>query len=147
MSAIVVRSIAVGSCRVVHEPSGASFVTDLPPEYGGGGAAFSATDLVAAALGVCIATNVDAVAERHGIPVDAIETRVDKALALAPKRIARLDVTVTIGVAVADDVLARLERAAEHCAVHRSLHPDVAVEIRVRATPLPDAPRDAEAGR
>ena len=146
MGSIVVRSIALGSCRVVHEPSGASFETDLPPEYGGGGASFSATDLVAAALGVCIATTVDAVADRHGVPLDALETHVEKELSHAPKRVARLGVTVTVGAAVSDDVLARIARAAEHCAVHRSLHPDVEVEIRVRATP-PGAPRDGAASR
>jgi putative redox protein len=130
--AIVVRSISVGSCRVVHEPSGATLATDLPPEYGGRGTSFSATDLLAAALGVCIATNVDTVADRHGIALDAIETRVEKQLDTSPKRVSRLEVTVAIGVEVPPDVLVRLERAAKHCAVHRSLHPEVEVDVRFR---------------
>jgi putative redox protein len=129
VSSILIRSTGVGTCRVVHEPSGASFATDMPPEYGGGGRSFSATDLLAAALGVCIATNLDAIAERHGIPLDALSVRVDKTLATSPKRVERLTVTIAIDAPVAEDVLVRLERAAEHCTVHRSLHPEVAVDV------------------
>lgn len=118
----------VGSCEVVHS-SGARLTTDLPPEYGGAGESFSATDLLAAALGVCIATNIDLVAERHGIPVDALSLTVDKTLSVEPKRLEALSVIVRSSAPIPGDILLRLERAASHCIVHRSLHPDVAVTI------------------
>lgn len=117
-----------GSCEVVHS-SGAKIITDLPPEYGGAGESFSATDLLAAALGVCIATNIDSVADRHGIPLDALSLTVEKTLTVEPKALKALSVTVHSAVAIPEDVLLRLRRAASHCIVHRSLHPDVAVSI------------------
>lgn len=132
MSSIVVRSTSIGRCEVLHEQSGARLTTDMPPEYGGEGRSFSATDLLAAALGVCVATNVDLVADRHGVPIEALEVRVEKTLAASPKRVSALAVTITIAAEVGDDVVARLDRAAAHCAVHRSLHPEVDVTIRTR---------------
>jgi putative redox protein len=133
MSKIEISYRSAGSCRVVHTPSGTAITTELPAEYGGSGASFSATDLLAAALGVCIATNVDVVAERHGLPLDALSLSVDKTLASDPKRLEALAVVVRSAVPVPGDLLARLERAAHHCVVHRSLHPDVRVTIAFEA--------------
>jgi putative redox protein len=103
----------------------------MAPEYGGAGRSFSATDLLAAALGVCVATNIDVVAVRHGISLEAIEIRVQKTLAREPKSITGLRVTIALSTSVPGDVRLRLERAAEHCAVHRSLHPRVCVFIEI----------------
>jgi len=102
----------------------------LPPVYAGAGSSFSATDLLAAALGVCIATNIDTVAERHGIPLDALLLQVEKTLSTEPKRLQALAVTVASRVVIPGDVLLRFQRAASHCIVHQSLHPDVSVTIR-----------------
>jgi putative redox protein len=129
MARIEITYNRAGSCRVVHSASGASVTTDLPPEYGGAGVSFSATDLLAAALGVCIATNIDTVADRHGIPPDALSLAVDKTLANNPKRIEALAVTISSRVPIAEDVRLRLERTASHCLVHHSLHPDIRVTV------------------
>lgn len=130
MPEILIRSISEGRCRVEHQPSGAHLETDLPPEYGGGGRSFSATDLLAAALGVCIATNIDSVAVRHNVPLDALTVRVKKELAQSPKRVASLEVSISVAADISSDVLARLERAAASCTVKRSLHPEVTVTVR-----------------
>jgi uncharacterized OsmC-like protein len=129
MTRIEITYQRVGSCQVVHSQSGARIITDLPVEYGGAGASFSATDLLAAALGVCIATNIDKIADRHGIPLDALSVTVDKTLSQKPKRVAALLITVQSTVAIPSEIVQRLERAASHCGVHRSLHPDVQVTI------------------
>jgi putative redox protein len=129
MSRIEITSLDVGSCRVVETRSGASLTTDLPPEYGGSGLSFSATDLLAAALGVCIATNIDTVADRHGIPLDALAITVDKTLSTNPRRLERLAVQIVCSVELTSGLLERLKRAADHCIVHRSLHPDVIVTV------------------
>ena len=138
MAHLELTCAAVGKWRVVHTASGASVTTDLPPEYGGSGSSFSATDLLAAALGVCIATNIDSVAERHGVPLDALAVAVEKTLTVNPKRLAGLDVTVRCSEPVAAGVLERLERAASHCLVHRSLHRDVAVTVTFQTAGQPD---------
>lgn len=125
---IVITYRRVGSCEVVHS-SGAKIITDLPPEFGGAGESFSATDLLAAALGVCIATNIDTVADRHGIPLEALSLTVEKTLSQEPKRLDALSVVVRSAVAIPEEVLLRLKRAASHCIVHCSLHPDVDVSV------------------
>ncbi len=131
MSTLRVRLRQLGACRVEHVESGAVLDTDLPPEFGGAGTAFSATDLLAAALGTCIATSIDTVAVRHGIPLEAITVHVDKTLGTEPKRIQELRVTIAVAVVLDPAIALRLERAAAACTVHHSLHPDVAVPVTV----------------
>lgn len=126
---LLIKSIKQGSCSVLHQQSGATLITDSPPEYGGRGKSFSATDLMAAALGVCIATNIDAVAVKYEIPLEAVEIKVQKTLSKSPKRIASLSVQIFINVPLPLEVLRRLQNAAKNCAVHRSLHPELKVEI------------------
>jgi putative redox protein len=112
--------------------------TDSAPEFGGGGRSFSATDLLAAALGACMATSIDRVAERHGIPLDALMVSVEKTLANAPKRVARLAVTITVAAPIDPALGDRLRHAAESCPVHRSLHPDVEIVLELRSL-VPEA--------
>lgn len=131
MSKIHISFLEEGSCLVEHEESGSAVRTDRPPEYGGLGRSFSATDLLAASLGVCIATNLDSIAIRHRIPLDAIKVTVEKTLAQNPKRVARLDVVVAFDRKLQPDVLLRFERAAESCTVKQSLHPDVEVHVTI----------------
>src|SRR5579862_9090676 len=131
MSTILIQPIGPGQCRVVHKESGAVLHTDSPPEYGGEGRSFSATDLLAAALGVCITTNIDTVALRHGVPLEAIEVQVTKHLSQSPKRVASLDVAINVQHIISPELRIKLQRAADGCAVHRSLHPDLEVSIRI----------------
>jgi uncharacterized OsmC-like protein len=122
---------------VEHVGSGTVVMTDLPPEYGGTGRSFSATDLLAAALGTCIATSIDRVAERAGIPPEALRVEVDKELSATPKRVARLTVRIVLERPADDAARERILRAARTCPVHRSLHPDVRVEVHLLSRPSP----------
>jgi putative redox protein len=131
MATVRVTLPRIGECRVEHVGSGSVVTTDLPPEFGGEGKSFSATDLLAAALGVCIATSIDRVAERGGIPPDALRVEVQKELSTAPKRVARLTVRIFAARPVDEVLREKLLRAAHTCPVHRSLHPDVHVEIEI----------------
>lgn len=131
MSRIDVSLRGNGQCHILHRESGAEIRSSVAPEYGGRGDAFSSTDLLAAALGSCIATNLEPVALRHGIPLDAIGISVDKTLSVSPKRIESLAVRVSIDGDVPQPVMERLGRAAQLCAVHRSLSADASVTIEV----------------
>jgi uncharacterized OsmC-like protein len=119
-----------GACEVEHQQSGATITTDTPPEFGGRGRSFSATDLLAAALGACVATNLDSICIRHGIPLDAMTITVEKTLSQNPKRVSSLHMTVTFNIALEPNVLQRLESAARDCAVKRSLHPSMQITTR-----------------
>jgi len=127
---VTVELLDTARCRVTHGASGHGIETAVAPEYRGPGGRFSSTDLVAAALGSCIASSIAPVAARHDLPLDSIRVDVDKQLAVSPRRIAALAVNVRLGVEISKGLRIRLERAAAACPVKASLDPMVHVEIR-----------------
>lgn len=112
-------------CRISHGPSGQAIGTDAPTDNGGRGEAFSPTDLVAAALGSCILTTMGLVAARHQIDLRQTSAVVRKEMTAAPRRIAKLPVTVTFRREFSEQERRLLEGAALSCPVHRSLGSDV----------------------
>lgn len=127
---IRIRLLGGGDCELVHDATGVELRTSKSVAFGGSGASFSSTDLLAAALGSCIATDLDVVATRNGVPPEAIRIEVDKVLSLTPKRLEAIDVRVVLPAGTPEVVATKLERTAEHCLVHRALHPDLEVRIR-----------------
>jgi len=119
-------------CEAVHTPSGVRLSTDAPVDNMGRGESFSPTDLVATALGACMLTTMGIVAQRHGWDIRGSSAEVEKVMVSQPvRRIGEL--TVVLRVAGEHDERARttLERAAHTCPVHKSLHPDVALPVRI----------------
>ena len=108
-------------CNAVHGPSGAKIETDAPTDNQGKGEAFSPTDLVATALGTCIATTMAIVAERHEIDLRGMTVQVSKEMADAPRRIARLTTEVHVPLPENHPQRGLLEKTALGCPVHRSL--------------------------
>lgn len=117
-------------CSAVHGPSGNTLVTDAPVDNNGRGEAFSPTDLVATATGACMATVMGIMAERKGLNIDDLKVHVVKTMSTdTPRRIARLDVDLTVPLPADHPERAALEAAARGCPVHHSLHPDIDVRI------------------
>ncbi len=115
-------------CVAVHGPSQSEIATDAPADNMGRGERFSPTDLVGTALATCVATTMAIVADRHGVDLTGLTARVRKHMTTEPpRRIALLEVAVTVPLAEDHPHRARLEAAAHGCPVRRSLHPDVAV--------------------
>jgi putative redox protein len=122
------------ACRATHGPSGSCLATDAPTDNGGRGSAFSPTDLVATALGTCVITTMALVAERHGWDLSGTRVHVTKEMVTQPtRRIGALPVRITVpaerAAALSEADRDKLERAAHHCPVHQSLHPDVRAPI------------------
>jgi putative redox protein len=117
----------------VHGPSGATLVTDAPVDNHGKGEAFSPTDLAATSLGACMATVMGIVAERKGIDLKGLTVSVGKTMTPSPpRRIARLDVILTMPIPVDHPDRGLLEATAKSCPVHLSLHPEVEQVIEFR---------------
>jgi len=116
-------------CEAEHRPSGVTLTTDAPEDNRGEGRSFSPTDLVATALGTCIATILGIQAEKHGLDLEGIEISVEKEMASNPRRIASLRTEVTMPTALDSSLRERLERAARHCPVDESIHPDIDAPI------------------
>jgi len=116
-------------CEAEHMPSGATLTTDAPEDNHGEGRSFSPTDLVATALGTCIATILGIQAEKHDLDLEGIEVAVKKEMASDPRRITALRTDVTMPAVLDASMRARLERAARHCPVDESIHPDIDAPI------------------
>ncbi len=115
-------------CAAVHGPSGNTLATDAPVDNNGRGEAFSPTDLVATALGACMATVVGIVARRKELAVEGMQAAVRKFMSDdLPRRISRLELDLEIPLPGSHPDRAVLEAAAKGCPVHHSLHPDIAV--------------------
>jgi putative redox protein len=113
-------------CHAVHGPSGNTLSTDAPVDNNGRGEAFSPTDLVATALGACMATVIGIVARRKGIAVEGMKIHVRKFMSDdAPRRISRLELDLDMPIPASHPDAKLLESAARGCPVHHSIHPDI----------------------
>ena len=113
-------------CEAVHGPSQCKLSTDAPVDNHGRGESFSPTDLVATALGTCVATIMGIYADRHDIDLTGLKVRVEKHMSTdLPRRIARLPVEIRVPVALDEKHRKAIETAAGHCPVHQSLRADI----------------------
>jgi uncharacterized OsmC-like protein len=111
-------------CVASHGPSGRQLETDAPVDNQGKGESFSPTDLVATALGTCMATIMGIYASRHEIDLSGMKIEVTKEMTQTPpRRIARLSTQMWMPAGLAKN--AALESAALTCPVHQSLHLDI----------------------
>jgi putative redox protein len=121
-------------CRATHAPSKTQLITDAPVDNHGKGESFSPTDLVATALGTCMATLMGIIADRHKLDIAGTRVHVVKDMVQEPvRRIGALRVAIRVpaekGARLSVDDRKKLETAALQCPVHKSLHPDVQTPI------------------
>jgi putative redox protein len=116
--------------RAVHKPSGTILITDAPVDNLGKGESFSPTDLVATALGSCMATTMGIVADRHSIDLTGMKITVKKHMIKDPlRRIGRLEVNFWIPNIKDEKDRKLLQNTALTCPVHKSLHSDVNIDV------------------
>lgn len=114
-----------------HLRSGQTILTDAPVDNRGRGEAFSPTDLLATSLACCMITTMEIKAGEAAIPVGAMEARVVKHMAPPPRRVARVEVFLTLedhGLNAEQRTF--LEHTAHTCPVALSLHPELVQEVR-----------------
>jgi putative redox protein len=117
-------------CSAVHGPSGSTLSTDAPADNQGRAETFSPTDLVATALGTCLLTIMGIYARPRNIRIEGARAVVQKEMTTAPpRRIAKLNVRLSLPATLNDKARGGLEQAARLCPVAASLHPGVAVEL------------------
>jgi len=113
-------------CAATHGPSQSELATDAPVDNNGKGESFSPTDLVATALGSCMATVMAIAAQRHQIELDGMTVEITKEMSKdMPRRIVRLASEMRIPLPADHPQRSLLEAAARGCPVHHSLHPEV----------------------
>ncbi len=130
MTELNIQMLGNKACKVNHHACKTEIVTSTAPEYGGTLNEFSSTDLLAAALGTCIATTIDDILLRNGIPLENVEIIVTKELSVLPKQIKFILVKIVIKQDVTDKLIHIIGKAAKTCMVHNSLSikPEIKVE-------------------
>jgi putative redox protein len=117
-------------CHSSHGLSASVLETDAPTDNQGKGERFSPTDLVATALSTCILTILGIVAERHGWPLQGASARIEKTMTPeAPRRIALLEVWISLPAGLSEQQRAVLRLAGESCPVKLSLEGAVPMRL------------------
>jgi uncharacterized OsmC-like protein len=117
-------------CEATHGPSGCRITTDAPVDNHGKGESFSPTDLLATALGSCMATVMGIVAQKHGVELVGMEITVEKEMVLQPvRRVGRLITRIRMPIGGDHPQRRLFEQAAFTCPVHASLHPAVDIPV------------------
>ncbi|MGV6832761.1 MAG: OsmC family protein [bacterium] len=108
-----------------HLKSGSTYQTDAPTDNNGKGEAFSPTDTVATGLANCMLTVMGIKARDMELDMSGTTAEVTKTMASDPRRIAKIEVNILFPFEADDKTKKILERTAETCPVHYSLHPDI----------------------
>ena len=111
-------------------PSGTKVETDAPVDNQGRGESFSPTDLVATALGTCMATIIGITARHKNVDVREMRVIVKKEISAdLPRRIAKLWVEVFMPLRESHPDKKIFQSAALSCPVQHSIHPDIQVNL------------------
>ncbi len=108
-----------------HIRSGNEMITDAPTDNRGLGQAFSPTDTVATGLASCMMTVMGIKAADLDIDLVGATAEVTKHMASDPRRISKIEVHLELPAVVSQKHRTILERTANTCPVHYSLHPDI----------------------
>ncbi len=108
-----------------HIRSGDSFITDAPIDNNGLGEAFSPTDTVATGLASCILTMMGIKSRDLETDLTNATAEVTKHMASNPRRIAKLEIELSLPASASEKDRKILVHTANTCPVHFSLHPDI----------------------
>ena len=109
----------------LHVRSGNNFITDAPTDNNGLGKAFSPTDTVATGLASCMLTVMGIKARTLEVDLTDSVADVTKYMAADPRRISKIEINFQLPASVSEKNKTILERTANNCPVHYSLHPDI----------------------
>jgi uncharacterized OsmC-like protein len=124
---MISKVIYKGNLRTeaTHLRSGNVIITDAPLDNHGKGEAFSPTDLASTSLASCILSIMGIAANTHNINIEGATADVIKVMDSDPRRIKTIEVTIQMpDNNYTDKEKKILEKAAHHCPVGLSLHPD-----------------------
>ena len=116
-------------CSAEHAESGVIVVTDAPKDNHGKGASFSPSDLLSVSLGSCILSIMGIAARSLDIDITGATARVEKEMANAPRRIAKISVHVHVPTALEDGHRGKLQAAAHACPVHNILNVEAPISF------------------
>lgn len=116
-------------CESTHLKSKNSFMTDAPTDNNGKGEAFSPTDTIATGLASCMLTVMGIKASDMDNNLEGSVAHVTKTMDSNPRRISQIDVVLDMKGNCDHRTQLILERTANTCPVHNSIHPDIIKNI------------------
>jgi putative redox protein len=125
----------LGGMKLVARDNGLEVVCDQPEDQGGENSAMTPTQLLVASLAMCVGTYLLFFARRHDIPTEGMRIETEYQTAEDPHRVGAIQVTVHMPAPVSDHHRAALQRAADGCLVHNTLHhsPDTSITVNYPA--------------
>ncbi|RKE98046.1 OsmC family protein [Ichthyenterobacterium magnum] len=125
------KVVYLGDLRTesTHLKSSNSFFTDAPTDNNGKGEAFSPTDTIATGLASCMITVMGIKARDLGVDMKGTSAKVTKFMASEPRRISKIKVVLDFPFEADAKTRKILQRTANTCPVHYSLHPDIEKDI------------------
>ncbi|MEO8112450.1 MAG: OsmC family protein [Ginsengibacter sp.] len=116
-------------CRAEHIQSGTVLESDAPTDNRGKGEKFSPTDLVCVSLATCMLTTMAMKANDLEVSLQDAKADVTKHMLSDPRRIGKIEVSVTLPPGANDRDRKVLENAGNNCPVVKSLHPAIELVI------------------
>lgn len=114
-----------------HLKSNKKLITDAPLDNHGKGESFSPTDLVATALGSCMATVMGIHGRKHQINLKGLEWSTQKSMSSHPRKIHRIKIRFSWPSPTGSkEELDRLKEIALTCPVALSLSPKILQDIQ-----------------
>jgi uncharacterized OsmC-like protein len=118
-------------CKAEHIQSGTTLLTDAPLDNQGKGESFSPTDLLAIALGTCMATVMGIEANNLKINLSGTQLHINKVMGILPRRVVEIKVEITIpDENFTESQKNKLIEIGINCPVAKSIHPDIYQNIK-----------------
>lgn len=116
-------------CEATHLQSGSVIETDAPTDNRGKGERFSPTDMLCVSLATCMLTTMGIKANDMNVNISGSKADVTKTMASDPRRVAKIEVTVTLPKNINEKDRIILERTGNNCPVAKSVHPGIELAL------------------
>ena len=104
---------------------------DVPPEQGGMDSGPTPVELLAAAVGSCMAMHIAKYCKAAKLPHEGFGIDLDFQLAKDPLRIGSITVDITLPLGFPQDRIDAVRRAAQQCTVKNTLKESTAVDVDI----------------
>jgi uncharacterized OsmC-like protein len=112
-------------CEAEHLQSKSTIETDAPTDNHGKGERFSPTDLLCVSLATCMLTTMGIKASDMNVDMTNAKAAVTKHMSSEPRRVAKIEVAVSLPSKIDEKERIILERTGNNCPVAKSVHPDI----------------------
>ncbi|HJY21501.1 MAG TPA: OsmC family protein [Hanamia sp.] len=128
-------------CQAEHIQSKTQIETDAPTDNHGKGERFSPTDMLCVSLATCMLTTMGIKAADMKVDITNAKAKVTKHMASDPRRVAKIEVEVSLPANGDEKERLILEKTGNNCPVAKSVHPDIELVLNYKWSGLPNPSR------